>query len=547
MKTNDPRLDLSTALVLSWAAVSTKIQDKYSIEDQLRMEREWCAKHNATMVEELVVRGFSRDYWTLADVVTASAKDPEMEAFAKLQAHIRKKSFTVFLCFDADRFGRTQSLVHEVIGRITRDCNALIYTLFDGVWMDEESAPMIGTMKAYKAQADVTKLREYRVVGMDNRGKDGKSTTAVLPIFHKRVRDEKGVETGVVVNEDLRPLWTDLATCILRGVSWGDMEKVLFHEFGHGLNGKPYHFHYMRQLVLHYAFWGHAAINYRRKGDEGVTKTGPWLWDEHVPAPPPAVVYRNKLPAVYGGIWSELGEAVKAELYRRYALRGKARALHTFRFHGLLVCDECGYTMSRLTTGKKTKRVYIRCETRFGSKQRRDLTCSQSVNVRMEVIQDYLHAQLQQRLDGLQSPIFDHLTEADALERQITDMQRQLARLERKAENLVSEQAEAPENLRAVYRRKVSEVGAEIQRTNDAIDGLQAELANQDTSREAQLLFFDMLRKNGVAWLWQQPETFIHQGLCAALGDRQLVIRDGVIIGVAPLRRRRLPARRPLE
>lgn len=533
MKTNDPNFDLSNATVLSWAAVSSKIQDKYSIEDQLKLERDWVKRSGATLVDELVVRGFSRDYWTLADVVAAAAHDPNMEAFAKLQSHIRKRDFTVFLCFDADRFGRTESLILEVVGRITRDCKARIFTLFDGIWMDEETAPTIGLLKAHKAQQDITRLKDYRVTGMDNRARDGKSTSAILPIFHKRVRDDHGNETGVIVNEELRPLWTDVATLILRGVPWGSFEQVLFSEFGHGKGNRPYSRSSIRRLVLSFAFWGHAALNYVAKGDDDLRSVGPWVWDENVPVPPPTIVYRNRYPAVYSGEWAELGERVKQELWRRYSLRGKATAHHTFRFHGLLVCDECGYTMSMIRTGKTTKRTYIRCQTRFGSLHR-GVLCSQSVNLRMETVQAYLHDQLQRKLDQQSSLLFDGLDDTNEVQRSIQDLERKIVQLQKRADTLIDEQSSAPDNQRATYRRKIADIASEIDRATELHDRLQANVAVRHEAYEAQRRFLSELEVNGIDWLWQQSDTVIHQKLCAALGHNQLVVRDGKIQGVIP-------------
>lgn len=523
--------------VLLWAAVSTKIQDKYSVEDQLRLGREWVAKQRATVVEELVVRGFSRDYWTLADVVAAAAHDPDMEAFAKLQAHIRKKSFTVFLCFDADRFGRTASLVQEIIGRITRDCNARIYTLFDNVWMDAESGLMIGTMKGFKAQQDLSKLKDYRVTGMDNRARDGKSTAMIVPVFQKRIRNADGRETGVAINEDMRPLFTDIATVILRGTPWGSTEKILFEEFGHGRGSRPLGFDSVRRMVLSFAFWGHAAINYRKKGSKKIHANGPWLWDEHIPPPSPIIVYRNRFPAVYSGDWLEVGEQVKAELWRRYNLSGSGRPMNTFRFHGLIVCDECGYTMNKFTNRNDGRgQTYVRCESRFGSKHRNlPSVCSQSKHVRVEVIQAYFSEKIQERLDGLESDLFDDPNNADLLNRSIEDLDQKVTKLRKRNGVFADEIADAKdEEGRRTFRGKMSDNSAEIDRLLISLDELHRKLSVYQETHQAQDRFFEQVEKNGLPWLWDQSDTFIHQGLSAALGQKQLVVRDGIIIGDSP-------------
>lgn len=542
MKTNDPRSDLSTAIVLPWAAVSTKIQDKYSIEDQLRLEREWCKKHGATMLEPLVVRGFSRDYWTLADVVAAAAHDKDMEAFAKLQQHIRRNDFTVFLCFDADRFGRTQSLIHEVLGRITRDCSALVYTLFDGVWMDKDNAPMIGTMKAYKAQADIAKLREYHATGMDNRARDGKSTSSQMPLFHRRIRDERGKEAAIVVNEDLRALWTDIAVLILRGVTWGKMEQALFTEFGHGEDGKPYRPYTVHEWVTNPSWWGHATINseYRRRRNRGVA---PWVWDENVPPPPGIVVYRNRRPAVYSGEWVELGEQVKQQLWNWHKLHGRATHTNTYRFHGLFVCDICGYT---LTMTSNLGRRYLRCPLSSDRRLRaRGGTCDQMGYINDGEMQLYFHNELERKVAGLPTTLFEEVAETESAERRIEEEKRRITKNESRIDAWQFELADATEHARERYRINIANASQEIEQSLQVIESLQSQVAFTAERKRAQVDNIKLyVEKGGASWLWTQSDTFIHQFLVGILGNNQLTVRDRKITGVIPIDSRQMLTRR---
>lgn len=536
MKISDPRHDLENARVISWAAVSTRIQDKYSIEDQLKLEREWIAKHGAKHVDELVVRGFSRDYWTLSDVVTAAKRDPDMEAFAKLQEHIRKRSFTVFLCFDADRFGRTQSLVHEVIGRITRDCDALIYTLFDGVWMDAESAPTIGTFKAYKAQNDIDRLRGYRATGMLNRAREGKSTTSHIPIFQKRIRDELGKEVALVINEDLRPLWTDLATLILQGVPWSVIEKELFEEFGHGNNGRPYFPDQLRRAVISPAWWGHSAIHFRGIRGESVVTSDPWIWDETIDPPPHVTIFRNCLPPVYGGKWQELGEQVKAELWRRYSLRGKARPAETFRFHGLLVCDECGYRLTASRGDRRYNKVYVRCPTAYDKRWqiRRDMFCSQHNSITDSEIEAFLTTHIRNKTANLPTWVFDD-EGRDRNTKQLDQEKHRLKRLNEKLDALVDELTSTHEKARPTFRKKIEATSAEITLVEKIIHELESDLTSALEAQNGKMEAFHTVKENGgTDWLWRQGGTLIHQLIHAMLGGMVLVVRDGKIKGAVP-------------
>lgn len=526
--------------VLIWAAVSTKAQDRYSIEDQLKMMRAWCAERGVNIVDELVVRGFSRDYWTLADVVAAAGSDEDMAAFAQLQAHIRRQSFTLFLCFDADRFGRTTSLVHEVIGRITRDCNARILTLFDNTVIDAGNAPMVGTLKALKAQQDVDKLKEYRETGMHNRARDGKSTAGTPPLFHKRVRDERGREIGLAVNEELRSLWTDLATVILRGVAWDQVEDVLFEEFKHGVNGEPYRWTYMRHLVHHPSFWGHAAINYRLKGRRSTKSSDPWIWDESVAPPPDITVYRNTQPAVYTG---ELAEKVKEELWRRHRLKGKARSASTYRFSGLLVCEQCGYTMTKAVSGQG-QQIYMRCETQYAHRKRRGVVCDNTTYIKSGVIQEYFNKRLAARLRGDSTELFEFASQAEQNELRIREHEKQLAILTKRLNSLVEELADAPQAARPVFRQRIEETSYAIDRSTEALNDIRDHQLSDLALASSQARLLSTLKEHGVPWLWEQDETFIHQCLSAALAGNQLVILDGEIVGTHPERADRIRRKR---
>lgn len=535
METND---HFSHIRVLTWAAVSTKPQDKYSIDDQLTLERRWCQDQRMEVVDELVVRGFSRDYWTLADVVHAASVDPEMTAFAQLQEHIRRRDFDVFLCFDVDRFGRTTSLVHEVIGRVTRDCNARVYTLFDGIWIDAENAPMIGSLKALKAQQDVDRLKRYRAQGMDNRAREGKTTTAHIALFQKRIRDERGVETAVVVDEDLRPLYTDLAALILRRVTWASMEQALFDEFGHGQHGKPYPLGTFRQLVLSPAWWGHSAIHYRAVRGRSMKTSDPWIWDEAIDPPQHVTLYRNRLPAVYSGEWAALGEQVRAELWRRYSVRGRAHPGETFRFHGLLACDECGYRLTTMRGSTSFRHVYLRCPTALDKRYRekRGIACSQHKHLRADRVETFVGLHIERLLDGDSTPIFDGTDDERMVERQLEQSRAQRARLKAQRDTLIDELSLIDADSRAAVRQTIEAKSAEIVQVEARIRQMEVGMLMTRDVRDERQRAITLLRENGgPAWLWQQPDGDIHQILSALFAGRVLVVRDGEITHTVPM------------
>lgn len=533
--------------VLTWAAVSSKVQahdDKFSIPDQIRMNREVVKRLNGVLVDELVVPGFSRNYRTLAHVIAAT-DDSETDAFRKLHRYIEQRAFDVFVCLDADRFGRKASLVLEVIDTITEDCGADIVTTFDNMTMDDESALTVGLLKAYKAQMDMKRLIAARKKGMARRAAQGKTVSSTVPLFHRRVRGDNGKEIGLEVNEDLRPLWTDLATVLLRRVAWQDVERVLFDEFGHGrvVDGvkQPYPVEAFRSLVLNPGFWGHSGLYYFKKADQSTQFRGPWCWDPAVEPPPPMIIHHHKKPAVYGGPWAELGEQVKRELWRRYRLGGKGMPQNTYRFHGLAVCDECGYTLVKVVNNRRW--VYLRCDTRW-KPSRRQVTCAQSTHIRAEVVQAYFDDQLRAEVAGLPSDLFDVRADAATLARRIATEERQLKTLKRQLDTATAELVRARKAARDSFQRQIDRLADDIERIEDRLAQWRSDLQTSDRVRRGQEDVIALLKRHGVDWLWEQPDGFIHQVLSTALGDRQIVVRDGEITGTAPIHDKRFKTRR---
>jgi DNA invertase Pin-like site-specific DNA recombinase len=530
--------------VLTWSAVSSKKQakdDKFSIPDQIAMGRQIAADLDGDLVDELVVRGFSRDYRTLAEVVAAT-QDKEMDAFRRLHDHIQARDFDVFVCVDADRFGRKASLVLEIIDLITEELGADMITYIDNMTMNDENSLTIGLLKAYKAQMDIKRMKENHRKGMNNRAAQHKLLGSFTPLFLLRLRDESGKEVATVVNEELRPLWTDIAAVVLDRIRWDECEQALFDRYGHGVDGQPFKRGSVYGWLMNPAFWGHNARNWRKRANTWVKQLGPWIWDDSVDAPDSVLLFRHVRPAVYSGEWAELGERVKAELWRRYRLKGKAKTRNTFRFHGLLVCDGCGYSLNQSRSGMNDH-VYMACQTRH-RKAARGIDCPERRYIHADKVKAYFDAQLRVALDSQATELFEVNQEVALLQRSVEDEQRQIERQRDRIQALVMELADAPAVAREVYRQQIARLSQEIDAMQGRLFERQREVNSRRNSQADQARVIGLLKERGVDWLWEQEDGFIHQVLSTALGDNQLVVKDGEIIGAIPAPNRRIITKR---
>lgn len=521
-----------TTRALIWCAVSSRVQaddDKYSLHAQQADARAVCERQGWDITDVLIVPGFSRDYYTLAEVATA-AEDEEVRAFRQLQEHLARRDFDVFIFFDADRLGRKTSLIHEVIGRID-DTGARLYSLTDGMI---ESVDMYKTFKAMQAEQDLKKFKERHRRGMDARAAQGKSLSIRQALFERKVRDEAtGRELRVEVNEDLRPLWDDLAALLLERVGWREMERVLFERYGHGRDGAPYPIFTMRAQLLNPAFWGH-NVRGRHKGKHNKRVPGisePWVWDDSYPAPDGVRLTRHVRPAVYTG---DTAERVKAELSRRHwTAHGRNRGNHAHAFTGLLACDECGYTLAYHVSDH---RRYYGCVT-TAERVKRKRTCDQRYT-RFEVFFAYLNRGLELYIEGGDDNLFVAQSNADHLERRLRDARAQLGKQEARIGALISQRADVPAAA-DYYRAEIQKASAQIEASKRQIATLERDLSAERETSASQRATLERIRAMTLETFWAMDEGTINQELFAALGGMQLVVRDGEIVGKIRRQRRK--------
>src|SRR6185312_3279710 len=284
--------------------------------------------------------------------------------------------------------------------------------------------------------------------------------------------------------------------------------------------------------VINPGWWGHAARNWVRHGQLLTKQVGPWIWDSSLPAPPDVQVFCNVRPVVYSGEWEDLGERVKAELLRRFRRKGRSSVRNTFRFHGLLVCDECGYSLVK-SVGQTGQRIYMGCVTKSRQKSR-SVQCTQFRYISQHHVQAWFDEQFRQELDGKASQLFEVQHSADNISKYITEAERARDKNLARVQSLVLELADAPTAAKEIFRQQIATYSSDIDRDNERIMQWQRELGGQLHLQSDQARVIRDLKQHGIDWLWQQPDGVIHQFVSASRGDGQRVVRDGKIIGIAP-------------
>jgi hypothetical protein len=512
--------------VVIWSAVSSKIQaheDKVSLEDQQRMAREICERNNWEVVDTLTVPGFSRDYYTLDDVASA-AEDKEVYAFRRLQEHIKRKDFQIFMYYDADRFGRKASLVHEVIGRITGSVRAQLYSLVDGP-INHESADIYALVKGLQAESSVKKFVAQRKKGIAKRASLGLNISSVNPRFHSVVRDPtNGKVIAITLNEALNALWDDVFDLVVNQLEPYDTLEERLYERGHtGENGRQLPRRAIYYLLNNPAFWGHRALNYAASIHHSTEGYRRWVWDETSEAPDGVTIYRNVLPSVYTG---ENAARMRAEMLRRVVVvKGKATTKSVKRFSQLVYCDECGRRMVYSRSINKQKRVfhYMRCNTRYHKYQPGQ--CSQNKHVPFSNIQEAVTLFIEARLQGDDI----HVGKVNTSTNTIQNLEKDIARLEGQMNTLLNELSLAPDAARDYYRSKIADISQQLKERKERLSKLEKAEYLEKLQATRQTYSLNRLREITIEKLWDMPDPQINALLIEILGDYRFAASDGEI------------------
>lgn len=510
---------------LIWCAVSTVAQtedDKVSLPHQESEAKALCEREGWLIVDTLRVPGHSRHYNDIHKMNRDMLADG-IDALDKLMRHWGAKDFDVLICRDSERFARKQPS-HATIIAETIEAGARIFSFADG-WVDEQNYNMFIAMAGYKTASDVKRLVKGRKVAMRERARRGLHTATVMPLSHKQMRDEMGKALKTVVNEDYRPLWNDLATCILEGVTWWRMEKELFERFGYtNENGEQYREQYFYRLVFSPAFWGNSIIGLHWRGLGERDKYGLWVFDSSYPAPDGVTIFYDTFEPVYTGY---LATQIKTELRRRRLLvKGNSRSDNMHAFSGLLICAECGYTLIYNDPRKNNWRGY-RCVTNYRRYRNRG-GCENFSTILYSTLQEWFEVFLQKAIEAgdiefIAGDTTDYNTMQARLEADIADC-------ETLARNLILKQAKAPPDVHSIYDTEIETVSKRLRALKrEFAQTRQIVNANQKHHVTETL---DAIAEMGLDNFWKLPEHQIHHYLFQLLGDYVLAVRDKRIIEV---------------
>lgn len=509
--------------VILLEAVSTGIQageDKNSIPDQDQRLHELVRRNDWKVIDTILVPGHSRVYYTYREFAD-DALNEGIAAPMRMFQHWQQKDFDVFACSSGDRFGREQSIFAEVVGR-TIDAGAVVYTLRDGE-INQHNKRMFISMGGYSASVEIDELRRRHKSGMNRLAEEGKPVSWRVLFSHRAVRDNAGRMQQMLVREELRPLFNDLARVLLDRTAWYAVEKVLFEQYGHAApNGKPYPSRFFYQALRSPAFWGNNARGFSRQRRQALPGLSAWVFDQGEPLPEGVVVFYDTHEAVYTG---ELAAAIKAEMRRRISLRGSARPDSKYPFSSMFECDECHHKMA-WTTGYRRA---CRCNVAYGMLPRSKDVCTQRRYLVEKYVFDYMRAicALLVEAEDVEA-VLSQLSEQEKPVDETAELTAQLEALEEEGRVLIQLQMKAQPSMQKLYEEQADLHGKRMEAIHTRLMLAQRALPNAEELADQKAAVQDI--KGLGERFWEQPPGKINQTLRRALGRRLFLVREGKIV-----------------
>lgn len=507
--------------VVLWVAVSSgaqAVEEKESLPEQERRLREIANDRGWKVVDLIVVPGHSRVYYNYPEFAAAAAAEG-MHDPARMLEHWKRRDFDVFACIAGDRFGRSASIFNEVVER-TYDAGAQVFTVRDGL-IERGNENTWAVMASYAASSEVRELKRRYQFGMNRRAAEGKPLSPRVRFSHRVVRDANGKAVTMVVREELRPLFNDIATVLLERAAWTTIERILFERYGHVAdNGKKFPMYAIYHLLNSPSFWGNSARH------APADCRGLWVFDENEPAPEGVTIYYNTHEPVYKG---KQAEEVKAELRRRMSLRGSARPNTAYPLSALFVCAECGYKLAWTSSNGRWRGA--RCNTSYVYRPYTTVPCSQRKHMPERYALDYMRQLVALIVStGDVQAVLASLSDAEPPD-ETPELERQLTRLEEEGRLLIQNQLRATsQSMQNLFEEQIEVLGERIDTLKEriAVAKRSQPTADETASQRGAITEIQALGER----FWQQEAGKINQVLRRVFANRVFLVRDGEICGV---------------
>ncbi|UNT55623.1 recombinase family protein [Lysinibacillus capsici] len=451
-----------------YARVSTTEQadEGYSIDEQIRVLREYCKREGYVIFDEYVDRGISGK----------SIKG--RPAIQQLLQDADEKKFDLVLVWKMNRLARNSVDLMNMVEVFNRK-NIVFRSYTENYETETPAGKLQFQMLAAIAEYERNNIAENVKMGMLARAKEGKWNGGHVlgyDVVEIEGANKKRKNTGLVINEREASIIRKIFHLYTTGIGYKSIANQINKAGYRTKLGKTFSLNAIKTIVTNPIYAGYIRYNVRRDWNEKRRN--------HI-NPEPIIVKGEHQPIISEDVWG-----IAQEVYKLRSCKPNRVHDGEFPLTGIMRCPKCnagmviGRTTNRLKDGTKKVLEYYVC----GAWKNKGTVACNSYAVRTDYADPYVLNKIEELMisDKLIQQLVNSINYKQEsliapIQREYQQYVNDLAILEKKQSNLLDAYMEETIS-KSIYQMKVRGIEEQISSLNELLTPLKKQLSSNVSS-----------------------------------------------------------------
>ncbi|WP_244205567.1 recombinase family protein [Lysinibacillus capsici] len=415
---------VSPKKVAIYARVSTteQAEEGYSIDEQIRVLKEFCEKEGYGVYDEYVDRGISGKNIT------------GRPAIKRLLADAEQKKFDIVLVWKMNRLARKSLDLMNIVEQLNSK-NIAFRSYTEKYETETPTGKLHFQMMAAIAEYERNNIAENVKMGMIARAKDGQWNGGQVmgyDVVEKDSENKKRKQTGLQINEQEAKIIRLIFQMYTTGHGYKAIANKINQDGYRTKKNKTFSLNAIKTIVTNPVYAGYIRYNVRRDWNEKRRNNI---------NPNPIIVKGEHPPIISEETWK-----IAQKVYKERSCKPNRIHEGVFPLTGIMRCPQCGAgmvigrTTNRTKSGEKRVLEYYVC----GAWKNKGTVACRSNSVRTEYADDYVLNKLEalMKSEHLTKKLVDNINTKQQslvapLQREYEHYRQELERCEKKLANLL--------------------------------------------------------------------------------------------------------------
>ena len=460
---------VSPKKVAIYARVSTteQAEEGYSIDEQIRVLKEFCEKEGYVVYDEYVDRGISGKNIT------------GRPAIKRLLADAEQKKFDIVLVWKMNRLARKSLDLMNIVEQLNSK-NIAFRSYTEKYETETPTGKLHFQMMAAIAEYERNNIAENVKMGMIARAKDGQWNGGQVmgyDVVEKDSENKKRKQTGLQINEQEAKIIRLIFKMYTTGHGYKAIANKINQDGYRTKKNKTFSLNAIKTIVTYPVYAGYIRYNVRRD----------WNEKRRNNINPNPIIVKGEHPSII----SEETWKIAQKVYKERSCKPNRIHEGVFPLTGIMRCPQCGAgmvigrTTNRTKSGEKRVLEYYVC----GAWKNKGTVACRSNAVRTEYADDYVLNKLEalMKSEHLTRKLVDSINTKQLsliapLQREYEHYRQELERCEKKLANLLDAYTDEVIS-KEVYQQKSRSMEETMTNLKVQIEPLQAQLQSTVSSK----------------------------------------------------------------